>query len=289
MGGVETKPSLEDWIGRSVEREDRVEAGAVERLLATFDDGESRLGPGAVLPPMWHWLAFLPRSAESSLGPDGHPHVDADELRPEMGLPRRMFAGGSLEVHAPLHVGAELRRVSTLTDIKEKSGRSGRLVFLTLRHRIFEAGKLAVEEVQNAVYREAGSPTAACVPLKPEDLPKPPAGAWVRTIRPDPMLLFRYSALTFNTHRIHYDQPYATGVEAYPGLIVHGPLIAMLLLELVRRNSGRSIRAFRFEARAPLFEGQPFRTLGVPAGDRIALTAERPDGNTAMAGEVELA
>ncbi len=286
-----------DWIGREREREDCIEAGAVNRLLATFDDGAgddragddgaSTLAAGAALPPMWHWLGFLPRSPQASLGPDGHPVSDADELRPDMGLPRRMFAGGSLRVLAPLPIGARLRRVSTLTDISEKKGRSGHLVFLTLRHRIYHEARLCVEEVQNAVYREAGAPTLTPVPLA--TLPDPPPGTWVRVIRPDPVLLFRYSALTFNAHRIHYDRPYATGVEGYPGLVVHGPLIAMLLLELVRRHSARPLLSFQFKAQAPLFDTAPFRVIGQPgAGGRVALHAERCDGETAMAAEAVL-
>jgi 3-methylfumaryl-CoA hydratase len=280
-------PALTDWIGRTQERQDRIEVGAVRRLLATFDDAASQLGEGDPLPPMWHWLGFLPQTPQAEIGPDGHPASDAGELRPAMGLPRRMYAGGSYLCHTPLPIGRPLRRLSTLTDIVEKTGKSGRLVFLTLRHQFFSSDTLCVEEVQNAVYREAGPKTPAPVAINP--LPPLPANAWVRTIAPDPVLLFRYSALTFNAHRIHYDRPYATQVEGYPGLIVHGPLIAMLLLELVRRHSSRPVRRFQFRAQAPLFDTAPFRIIGIPTADgAVALHAERVDGAVAMAAEAKL-
>ena len=274
-----------EWIGGIESAEDTATLAPVRGLLATLDDGGTTLAAGDPLPPLWHWLYFLPRPPASGIGADGHPRRGG--FMPPVSLPRRMFAGAQVEFRAPIRIGAALHRRSEITGVAEKSGKSGRLVFVTVRHEITADGVPAVSETQNIVYREAGAAVAA--PEVREAFPPAPEGAWVREVRPDPVLLFRFSALTFNGHRIHYDRSYATGEEHYPGLVVHGPLLATLLADLVRLNSPRRIARFEFRALAPVFDTGPFRLVGRPEGERVALVAERCDGAEAMRAEAVLA
>lgn len=272
-----------DWIGSEEVREERADLAPVRRLLVMLDDTETTFADGDTLPALWHWLYFLPEAPQSQLGPDGHPRRGG--FLPPVVLPRRMFAGAQIRFHAAIAIGAALRLEARVTNVEAKSGRSGDLVFVTVENRILADGALAVEETQNIVYREAGDP----VPAPPSvDLPPAPAGSWSQTITADPVLLFRFSALTFNGHRIHYDRIYATGEEGYPGLIVHGPLIAMALMDLVRRNAGRPVTGYRFRAQAPIFDGAPFRVTGVAENSAVTLTAERCDGTAAMTAEATL-
>ncbi len=202
-------------------------------------------------------------------------------LLPPVDLPRRMFGGCRLQFLAPLPLGAKARKQSTIVGVREKQGRSGRLVFIDTRHRIFAGDELCIEELNTAVFREEGAPSRA--PQLLQALPPAPTGAWVRDIEATEAFLFRYSALTFNPHRIHYDRPYATGVEGYAGLVVHGPLLATLLLEVIRRNSPRRVASFAFRAAAPVYDIAPFRTQGLPQADgSVALEVVGPDGETAM-------
>lgn len=273
-----------EWIGREEIVADAATIGPVRRLLAMLDDSETLLQPGDALPPLWHWLYFLPEAPQSQLGHDGH--EERGGFLPPVALPRRMFAGTMMTFHEPLPIEAAIRRVGRVVDVAEKSGRSGALVFVTVEYEIFAGERLCVEERQSIVYRDAGGPVEAPKALR--SLPAPPTGAWVREIAPDPVLLFRYCALTFNGHRIHYDRPYVTEEEGYPGLIVQGPLLATLLMDLVRRNAERPVRRFEFRARAPIFDTAPFRVLGVPKGETVELTAERCDGEVAMSAEAVL-
>jgi len=272
-----------DWIGRRQERRETIALAPAERLLATLDDRETRLGAGDALPPLWHWLYFLPAAPRGDIGPDGHGHRGG--FLPPIELPRRMFAGVEAEFHAPLPIGSEARIESEIADIQQKSGRSGALLFVTVRNRFYAGTTLAIDEKRSLVFREAGGRTPA---PEAKPLPAPPSGAWAREVHADPVLLFRYSALTFNGHRIHYDRPYTVNEEGYPGLIVHGPLLATLLVELVRRNSRRPVKRFAFRAAAPIFDTAPFRVQGEPEGDRVALKAIRCDGETAMQAEATL-
>ena len=196
-------------------------------LSATLDREDPQPQPGDPLPPLWHWLFFLDRHRASELGPDGHARRGG--LLPPIPLPRRMWAGSRFEFHHPLRVGDQMTRETRVIDIKEKSGRSGPLVFVVVRHEISNAA--GVGDRRGARYRVSGSRAGRRL-LQPA----PADAAWERTIQADDVLLFRYSALTFNAHRIHYDRRYATEVEGYPGLVVHGPLIATLLMDLLRRN-----------------------------------------------------
>lgn len=274
------------WIGRRETLTDVAAAAPVAGLAATLDRDEPPPRDGDPVPPGWQWLYFATRARWSELGPDGHPR--RGDFLPPIALPRRMFAGGRMSFHRPIRIGERISREGEIVAVDEKSGRSGRLAFVTVRYRISGEHGLAVEEEQDIVYREQSSATA-----------RPPAVAaelgaddWRRVIEPDPVLLFRFSALTFNGHRIHYDHPYVTEVEGYPGLVVHGPLTAMLLLELCRDNSGgRPLSSFQFRARRPLFVTAPFTVSGRidEDGGGCALQAIDPEGAVAMTGAVAFA
>ena len=277
--------TLEDysaWIGREEARTDSLTATPVAALNALLDRDDPAPAPGDPLPPLAHWLYFLPLHRQSQIGPDGH--MSRGEFLPPVPLPRRMWAGSRLEFLRPLPIGAQATRVSRIKDVKTKQGRSGPLVFVTVRHEIAVAGDIAVTDEHDIVYRgESGQAVAAPTPA-------PADAAWRREIRPDPVLLFRYSAITLNGHRIHYDHPYTTQVEGYPGLIVHGPLIATLLVDLLRRNAPRAaLRSFRFRALRPLFDTAPFLTLGTPDAENAKARLWTRDAEGAMTMEAEAA
>ncbi|HUL96204.1 MAG TPA: MaoC family dehydratase N-terminal domain-containing protein [Usitatibacter sp.] len=245
-----------DWIGRSETREDVVTVAPLVALAALLDRDDPAPRPGDAAPPLAHWLYFLPFYRESEAGPDGH--AVKGSFLPPIPLPQRMWAGSRLEFARPLVVGSAVRRTSTIRDIATKQGRSGTLTFVTVRHEVSDAGGLVLSDEHDIVYRGEGR-------LAAEGQPAPTGEAWRREIRPDPVLLFRYSAVTFNSHRIHYDHPYATGVEGYPGLVVHGPLVATLLVDLLRRNRPETtLVQYRFRAFQPLFDNGPFETCGQP-------------------------
>lgn len=274
-----------DWIGSSERLEEEIALTAVQGLAATLDDTQSQFQAGDALPPLWHWLYFLPRVAQSGLGPDGHPHRGG--FLPPVALPRRMFAGARTQFHFPLRIGQPAVREGTVLNVTEKQGKSGHLVFITVRYRISQQNRLCVDEQQDIVYREPGTAVAA---PSPSDWPGVPEGAWTKTITPDPVLLFRFSALTFNAHRIHYDRLYATGEEGYPGLVVHGPLTAIQLMELVRHHAGRPVASFSFRGQAPLFDLAAYRLVGVAASSgTIELEAQGPDGKITMKATATLA
>jgi 3-methylfumaryl-CoA hydratase len=205
---------------------------------------------------------------------------------PPVDLPRRMFAGARMRFLRPLTIGETAHRRSVIRAVSDKEGRTGKLVFVTVAHSISQGGTTCVEEEQDIVYRGPGAPVAAPTP---RELTPAPAGSWTRQVTPDPTLLFRFSALTFNAHRIHYDRAYATTVEGYPGLVVQGPLTAVLLMELVRAHAGRPVTAFTFRAQAPLFDLAPFRLVATPAGDQVHLQAQGPDGAAALTATADLA
>lgn len=276
--------NLKEWIGRSEEVSDIATATPYAALSATFDRPAERPAAGTPLPGLWHWLYFLPLHRQSEIGPDGH--AKRGGFLPPVPLPRRMWAGSRFRFDEALRIGAVLRKVSTVTRVEHKEGRTGDLVFVTVRHEIGPAGAVHVEEEHDIVYRAAATPGApAPTPARaPED------SAFSRVIRPDPVLLFRYSALTFNGHRIHYDQPYATGVEGYPGLVVHGPLIATLLLDLLRRKRPETqVTGFRFRNLATLYATEAFSVHGAPGAGGVRLWARRGDGAMAMEATAELA
>ena len=253
---------LQDFQGRVEVASDEIAASPVAGLSATLDREDDEPLRGMELPPLWHWLYFLPRARQSQLGNDGHPRLG--KFLPPVPLPRRMWAGGRLQWHAPLRVGDTVQRTSRIETVTHKAGRTGDLLFVLVRHDLSQSGHVCVTEEQDIVYR------AAAKPGDPEPAPTaaPEGAVWTREIVPDPTLLFRYSALTFNGHRIHYDRPYATGVEGYRGLVVHGPLIATLLADLARRERpGASIAGFSFKAIRPMLDLRPFQVCGKPSAD----------------------
>jgi 3-methylfumaryl-CoA hydratase len=265
-----------DWIGRAEEREDTVAAAPLVSLAALLDRDEPQPRDGDAAPPLAHWLYFLPAYRQSDAGPDGHAARGA--FLPPVPLPRRMWAGSRLEFLRPLVVGTRVRRISRIRDVATKHGRSGALVFVTVRHEVSDAGGLVLTDEHDIVYR--GEASAAAEPK-----PAPPRATWERRIHPDPLLLFRYSAVTFNGHRIHYDHPYVTRVEGYPGLVVHGPLIATLLVDLLRRNRPDvRLATYRFRALRPLFDTADFHTCGETdeAGHAARLWTRDAEGAVTM-------
>jgi len=252
------------WIGRSETVPDVVTATPYAALSAMLDRPAVRPPAGTPLPALWHWLYFLPLHRQSEIGADGHAHLGG--FLPPIPLPRRMWAGSQFEFRKPLHVGDAITRISTIHDVTEKSGRTGALVFVKLRHEIRRDAEadLAIAELHEIVFREA----AKAADVAPPPKFAPAKATWERRWVPDDLLLFRYSALTFNGHRIHYDRRYVTEVEGYPGLIVHGPLIATLLLDLLRHERpDADVARFEFRALSPLFDIDPFSVCGEPQQD----------------------
>lgn len=262
-----------DWVGRTRDSEDRLDLTRARAMQAALDHPAPPLEAGDALPPLWHWLYFWEIAATSSLGPDGH--AARGEFLPPIPLPRRMWAGGRVAFHAPLRLGEDCRRHSTIAKVEEKQGRSGPLAFVTVRHALGPPdGEAAVVEEHDIVYREA--PGKDAPPPRGETAPE--ESDWRQKVTPGPVLLFRYSALTFNGHRIHYDADYAREAEGYPGLVVHGPLMATLLLGAAERETGKPPRRFSFRVLKPAFAAHPLSLAG--KGDDLWIAGE--------AGEVVL-
>jgi 3-methylfumaryl-CoA hydratase len=271
------RDSVQDWVGRSETQTDVIDPRPVALLSATLDRDDPPPREGGLLPPLWHWLYFLPSYKHSDAGPDGH--AKRGGFLPPVPLPRRMWAGSRLVWTLPLCIGDTLTRVSRIASITEKQGASGALVFVVVRHELSTGSGLALTEEHDIVYRDLAAPGSTAATRASE---KP---AWQRRIVPDDVLLFRYSALTFNSHRIHYDRRYVTEVEGYPGLVVHGPLLATLLADLMRRHRvGEALARFEFRARRPLFDTAPFDVCGLPSADgkTVSLWAQDVGGGLAM-------
>jgi 3-methylfumaryl-CoA hydratase len=277
--------AYDEYIGKTETRTDTVSALSIRALAASLDVEEAEVAPDGLLPPLWHWMLFQEWAPASGLGPDGHPRRGGF-LPPVHDLPRRMWAGGEVEFVGRLRAGDPVTRKSTITQIEEKTGGSGRLVFVTVRHELAAMAGPAMIEVQNIVYR--GVEGAA---VRSADVASPqPAGAFRRTVVPDPVLLFRYSALTGNGHRIHYDLDYVTRVEGYPRLVVHGPLQATLLADLVRRmRQGVRIARMAYRGRRPAFHQNPLLLIGQEKGGRISLESRDHENAVCMTADVTLA
>lgn len=268
--------SLTDWVGRSEERQDVLASQPCRFMQATLSH-EPSLKDGDAVPPLWHWLYFLEAKPLHLLGRDGHPA--RGEFLPPVSLPRRMWAGGRFEFHQPLILGAEATKRSTIKSIMEKDGRSGPLCFVTVVHEVFQNDALALHEEHDIVYREDPRPDA------PTPMPQaaPSHAAFSEPVQPSEVMLFRYSALTFNGHRIHYDGNYARQVEGYEGLVFHGPLTATLLVDLAMRQTGKTPRRFDFRGTAPLAGLAAFDIQGQNRdAHEVALWAKRSDGALAM-------
>jgi 3-methylfumaryl-CoA hydratase len=251
---------LRGWVGRRESRDDIASAWPVAALAATLDRKEPAPREGDAVPPGWHWLYFLETTPASELGADGHPQRGG--FLPPVPLPRRMWAGGRLEFRRELHIGEALRRDSEILSVEAKQGRSGALVFVTVRHTVLASGEVAVVEEHDIVYREA----ARAGVTAPAGQPAQAQASWRRELTPDAVLLFRFSALIFNAHRIHYDAEFCRE-EGYPGIIVHGPLQTILLLDLARRHAMRPVKRLDYRALHPLYQGERMTVNGNPSAD----------------------
>jgi 3-methylfumaryl-CoA hydratase len=285
---AETLAHLQTWIGRTQTHHDQVTAAPLNGLWATLDHDEPYPQAGQALPPLGHWLYFLPQHLQREIGADGHPRRGG--FLPPVPLPRRMWAGGRLHwsLENPLRVGQAVTRHSRIASVSHKAGRSGDLVFVRVQHEFHNAQGLSLREEHDIVYRAAPGPQDPV----PAPQAAPVQATWQDHRVPDAVMLFRYSALTFNGHRIHYDHDYVTREEGYPGLVVHGPLIATLLLDLARRQVGeRGIASFAFKAVRPVFDQRALTLLAEPAADgqRVDLWARDHEGWLAMQATLELA
>jgi 3-methylfumaryl-CoA hydratase len=274
---------LKDWIGNKESDTDYVTVPAVHRLAATLDRADPMPKTGDPLPVGWHQILFPRVVRQSQIGADGHP--ERGDFLPPVPLPRRMFAGKRTWFHDSLRVGDEVRRESTIKDVVLKQGRTGQMVFVTIKTDITCPRGLAITEEQDVVYREAapgGTP-----PQPPQ--PAPGKAVWSRVVTPDPVMLFRYSALTFNGHRIHYDLPYVTQVEGYPGLVMNGGLTTLLAFELARTHASTPIRTISSRNVRALFANQPITIAGEPSADNktAKLWALNADGALALSAETE--
>ncbi len=252
---------LRTWIGKKETHHDLAAAWPIAALAATLDRRDPFPQPGEPIPLSGHWLYFLETAPGSDLSHDGHPKRGG--FLPPVPLPRRMWAGGRIDFRKPVRVGETISRESEVMSVEAKSGNSGDLVFVMVRHTVKSGGVVAIVEEHDIVYREAAKPGAAA----PAGKPAPPAAAWRRELQTNEAALFRYSALIFNAHRIHYDIDYCRDVEGYPGLIVHGPLQTTLLLDLCRRHDPRPVRTLDYRATHPVFHQETFSVNGQPAAD----------------------
>lgn len=266
---------LSQWIGRSENAVDTLDARPA-RLMASIMPSGLDFSASVALPPLWNWLYFPTNVPLTELGGDGHPALGG--FLPPVNLPRRMWAGGRFEFSRDLTIGAQVERLSTITNVALKSGRSGKLCFVTVRHDYSSNGHHCLSEEHDIVYRDNPGPSAA----KAEPQRAPEGADFTKTIYPSPVMLFRYSALTFNSHRIHYDIDYCRDVEGYPGLVFHGPLTAALLANFAEQHWSKRLQTFEFRAVSPLFDIAPFDICAKSDGEGAKLWAETPDGNLAM-------
>ena len=275
---------LQAWVGRTETAEDGIDRLRLAGFAATLDRPLDELSPDGALPPLWHWMFFQNWVPQSGLGPDGHPKRGGF-LPPVHHLPRRMWAGGRVSFLGPLFAGETIARESTIAAIREKTGSTGALVFVTVRHRVSGPRGVAIEEEQDIVYRSLEGAA-----VKAAETPPPlPKDAFTETVIPDPVMLFRYSALTGNGHRIHYDRRYVTEVEGYPGLIVHGPLQATLMAGLlVRARPGRGLARIAYRGVRPLFDLALFTLAGTEVDGTAQLSVRDGEGFVTMQAEANL-
>jgi len=275
---------LNQWIGSKETTEETISVEPLHRMRATLDHAPKTMAEGEIVPALWHWAYFLKPTRASELGRDGHAALG--DFMPPVPLPRRMWAGCQLKFSAPLRVGETARRESTVRDVKLKQGRSGILCFVDVEHAILVGDELKLTEIHNIVYRDTkqSGNDKARPPEAPGD------AQWTREMKPDSTLLFRYSALTFNGHRIHYDLDFCRHQEGYPGLVFHGPLTATLLIEMLRQqNPGKSLVSCDYRAYSPLFDDASFTLNGKMDGTDAILWAANPQGRLAMKATVSYA
>lgn len=269
-----------DWLPSAEEVFDEASPERFARLTASLGTETPTLGPGTPLPVLWHWFMFLQKTPRERTGEDGHPQRGG--FLPPLPQKRRMFVGGRVAVESPALIGSRVRRTGSVVSVEEKTGRSGNFVLVTVRYEISDSRRMLVTEEQDLIYTDAPpkSPDASSAGF-------PPKAPWTAEVTPDEVLLFRFSALTFNSHRIHYDRGYALS-EGYPDVVTHGPLTAVLLADLVRTHEARPVSRFVFRARAPLYVGETIRLNGYPEGNTVQLTAHRPEGTVAFEAEAAL-
>ncbi len=267
--------TLRTWVGRTQERVETISPDTCQQLADTLDL-TAPLAVGDVLPPLWHFVSHVGSSPTAQLGDDGHPRRGG--FLPPVALPRRMWAGGRLRFDGDIRIGDRVTKRSTVESVAMKDGRSGSLCFVMVTHELSVDGKVRIAEEQDLVYKEDAAPGAP----KPEPKPAPEGADFSRTIVPSSPMLFRYSALTFNSHRIHYDREYARDVEGYPNLVFHGPLTATLLADLATAETGERLTSFSFRGMAPLFDDEPFTISGARRGNDVELWAATPAGGLAM-------
>ena len=275
--------AIQSLVGSEMEQKDIIDNHRLNAMRALLDRDDIPLQKGDALPPCWHWAFCVDMVAQSQLGPDGHPRKG--NFLPDLGLPRRMWAGSRIKFHTSLIIGNSITKTSKIVSITPKSGKTGKLVFVVVRHSWYASGTLAIEEEQDIVYREL----SGTVSMKNNGSTISQRPTWTREIFPDSVKLFRYSAITFNSHRIHYDRPYCLNDEGYSGLVVHGPLIATLLIDLFQVNNPNSIiKEFSFRAVAPLFDGKTFKVNGLRENDDgwCDVWAENADGFLATHGRI---
>ena len=272
--------SLQAWRGRKKTEGDIAAAAQAKAMAALLDRDPAQFQTGAALPEYWHWIYFKPIVPQSNLGTDGHPRRGT--FLPPIELPRRMWAGGRLRFLQPIRIGDEVKRETEILSIQEKDGRSGKLVVLKLRHLISNASGPCVDEQQDLIYCEIpkSDQSARQQTTLPDDV------QWKEIFVPNSVVLFRYSALTFNNHRIHYDYPYVTQVEGYRGLVVHGPLTALLLLEAAKRHATRAPISYEYRAIGSLFNDEPITLAGRIKETETEVWAIGPTGAVAMQGRV---
>ncbi len=277
---------LQEWIGRQQQASDEVSLAAIKRLAALLDVPPRPYKRGDPIPKGWYVVLFAPEERQSLLGPDGH--LEKGQFIPPVALPRRMFAGRRVGFHDALRIGDEVNRLSRIARIEPKQGRSGKMCFVTVRHEISGPRGLAVVEEHDIVYREEPKPGAP----KTAAARAPAAGSaeWTRSIVPDNVLLFRYSAVTFNSHRIHYDADYVRDKEGYPDLVVNGGLMTLLLWELATSKSGRELKSSSSRNLKPLFVNRPITVCGTPvaAENKARMWALDAEGDLAIEAELEL-
>lgn len=265
--------SYKACVGRALSETDIVGAHVAARYAATLDRPHS----GSTLPPLWHYGLFLTSVPTNALGPDGH--LPRGAFMPPVKLPRRMFAGSDVRMLRPLQIGQEVTRVSRIAAVDHRHGKAGHLVFVRVAMTLSQDGSPCIEEEQTIVYRGAGARVPPVVPAPRKPLAE---GETAEDWLPTTVELFRFSSVTFNAHRIHYDVPYAMEEEGYPGLVVHGPLTATRLCDFASRLAGRALTRFTFRGEAPTFVGQPIRLVGNVKDGTVTVRAERADGATAM-------
>jgi 3-methylfumaryl-CoA hydratase len=287
--------ALQGWVGRAHTVDDLAAPGPLAGLASLLDHETPPWTPGE-LPPLAHWLYFLPRARQSLLDADGH--AKRGDFLPPVPLPRRMWAGSRVRFLEPIPLGDSISRRSTIASVTAKSGRSGPMVFVTVKHEVMVGATTAVVEEQDIVYRAPATANNASAPANAPAMasapaaaaPAPPRSQTTRSFIPDPIKLFRFSALTFNAHRIHYDRDYARDVEGYPGLVVHGPLVATLLMDhYLRQARGLKLNAFTFRAERPLFDTAPFDLCLADSDAGADLWASAANGTVAFTASVECA